>query len=79
MEYEYKPNTEADTPAIEAIMFGRSVSQRYRSLVCWDGPRHPAFSTYNARLRTSDKGWPYKRRHNAELINAAGFFYTVWD
>jgi hypothetical protein len=79
MNYEYRTNSEADTPAIQTIMFGHLLSQRYKSLVCWDGPRLPAFSTYNERLRTFDKGWPYKRRHNAELISAAGFFTRVWN
>jgi hypothetical protein len=65
---EIRPNSEADTPAIQAIKFGNLLAERYRALFCWDGPRHPAFNTYDARLLTFDRGWPYRRR-NAEFIS----------
>jgi hypothetical protein len=54
-------------------MLEHSLAERYRALVFWDGPKHPAFNTYNARLRSFDKGWPH-HQHNAELFSAAGFF-----
>jgi hypothetical protein len=70
---EYRLNSGPDTPAFQIEMF----AERYRALVRWDGPKNPEFGTYNARLRSFDKGWPYNRR-NAKLFSAAGFFTRVW-
>jgi hypothetical protein len=57
-------------------MLEQSLAERYRALVRWDGPKHPAFNTYNARLRSFDKAWPH---HNAEEFSAAGFLYACID
>ncbi len=56
----------------------RTLGDRYRIVVRYDGPRHPAFGTYSARLRSFEKTWP-DRNHNAEAFSAAGFFYTGID
>jgi hypothetical protein len=57
-------------------MFKRTLAERYRALVPWDGPKYPAFNTYRARLQSFDKTWPH---HNTEAFSAAGFFYTGTD
>jgi hypothetical protein len=74
---EHRPNSRPDTPAIKVEMIEDSLAERSRALVRWDGPKHPAFNTYNARLRSFEKGWP-NRHNNAELFSAAGFFTRVW-
>ena len=51
---------------------------RYRVLVRWDGPRHPAFGTYSARLQSFQETWPHPN-HSAEAFSEAGFFYTAID
>jgi hypothetical protein len=70
---EYRPNPEPDTPAVQVEMLERSLAERYRALVQWDGPKHPAFNTYSAQLQSFDKTWPH---HNAEAFSAVGFFCT---
>jgi hypothetical protein len=75
---DFRPNWGPDTPAFQVEMLEHSLAERYRTLVRWEGPKQPAFNTYNARLRSFDKGWPH-RHHNAELFCAAGFFYTGMD
>jgi hypothetical protein len=72
---EYRPNSGPDTTVFQVEVLVRSLAERYRALVRWDGPKHPPFSTYDARLRSFGKGRPH-HRHNLEEFSAAGFFYT---
>ena len=51
----------------------------HRTLVRWDGPRHPAFNTYSARLRSFDKAWLHDSKPTAETLRAAGLFYIGTD
>jgi hypothetical protein len=75
---EFRPDFGPDAPSLQVEMLQHSLAERYRALVRWDGPKHPAFSTYNERLRSFEKGWPY-RPHNAKLFSAAGLFYSGMD
>ena len=59
-------------------MIERKLVDRYRVLVRWDGPRHPAFGTYSARLQSFEETWPHPN-HSAEAFSEAGFFYTAID
>jgi hypothetical protein len=70
---EYRQNLGTESPAIRNEMLEHSLGEHYRSLVRWDGPKHPAFNTYNARLLSFDKAWPHQ---NVEVFSAAAFFYT---
>jgi hypothetical protein len=72
---EIRPNSGPDISSFQVEMLEHSLAERYRALVRWDGPKHPSLSTYDARLRSFDKGWPH-RLHNAELFSAAVLFYT---
>jgi hypothetical protein len=74
-DMEYRPNSEVDTPSLNGHMY----LQRYRALIYWDGPRHPMFSSFDARLGTFDKDWPYKHSPNLEDLSGAGCFSRVWN
>jgi hypothetical protein len=57
-------------------MLKLALTELYRALVRWDGPKHPALNTYSARLRSFDRTWSH---HIAEVFSGAGFFYTGTD
>jgi hypothetical protein len=73
---DYRPNSGTDAPVFQVEIIERSLAERYKSLVQWDGPKHPSISTYEARLQSFGKGWPH-RHHNAKLFSAADFFTLV--
>ena len=75
---ERRPDSGPDTPcSVRPDVLERTLAGRYRMLVRWDGPRHRAFSTYSARLRSFET-WPHQNQ-SAEAFSAAGFFYTGID
>ena len=74
---EYRRYSRPDTPvSIRPEVFESTLADRYRALIRWDGPQHPAFNTYSARLKSCEKAWPH---HNAEAFSAVGLFYTGTD
>ena len=85
---EIRPNSGSDTPCpplpvhrvpprdLPPACLQRERALTYRMLTCWDGPRYPAFSNYNSRLRSfAKRSWPHPRR-SPTSFSAAGFFYT---
>ena len=76
---ERRTNSGPDTPcSVRPEMLERQLADRYRMLVRWDGPRHPAFGTYSARLQSFEKTWAHPNL-SAEAFSEAGFFYTGID
>ena len=74
---ERRLNSGPDTPcSVRPEMLERKLADRYRMLVRWDGPRHPAFGTYSARLRSFGKTWTHPN-YSAEAFSSAVFFCTV--
>jgi hypothetical protein len=69
----YRPNSVPDTGRMNGHMY----SHRYRALIYWDLPQHPMFDSFDARLRTFDRNWPYKQRPNIEDLSALDFFTRV--
>jgi hypothetical protein len=68
---EHRPNSVPDT----GRMNGHVCSQRYRALIYLDGPQLPMFRSFDARLRTFDKDWPYKHHPNLVDFSAADFLH----
>ncbi len=75
---EYRPNSVPDTPvSVRPGTLERTLADHYiihRALVRWDRPRHPAFNTYSAGLRSFDKAWPRDSKPTAETLSAAWLF-----
>ena len=84
---ERRPNSGPDTPCPPPLLrrvppgdmppacLERGRSRNYR-MMRWDGPRYPAFTNYESRLRSFQKrSWPHRRRSPGSFA-AAGLFYT---
>ena len=57
----------------------RGRARTYRMMTCWDGPRYPAFNSYDSRLRSFAKRiWPHPESSPVSFA-AAGLFYTGKD
>ena len=86
-----RPNSEPDAPCLPPLIrcvqpgelpsacLERGRVRTYRMMICWDGPRYPAFNSYGSRLRSfAMTSWPHPKRSPGSFA-AAGLFYTGKD
>ena len=88
---ERRPNSWPDTPCpppptrrflpgeLPPACLERGRARTYRIMTCWDGPRYPAFNSYDSGLcYFARRSWPHPKR-SPVFFAAAGLFYTGKD
>lgn len=66
----------SDSDAAAAAASNDECGHRDSTKDAGDSPKHPAFNSYNARIKTYENLWPRGLSQTPHQLASAGFFYT---